>query len=483
MAATLFLLLFTSSLFIPSYTQNLQSEEPPFISVLIFQKGIDFLTNLLVTKAISSITPLRLPTIEKVAKIPFLGNVDFVLSNFTIYDIDVLSSFVKPGDSGITILASGTTCNLSTSWEYEFFSWVLPVEIADQGRASVQVEGLQVGLTLGLVNQNGTLKLSLMDYGCHVEDVNIKLDGGASWLYQGIIDALEGNIGAAVEDTITEKLGEGILKLDSLLQSLPKDIPVDDNASLNVTFVKDPLLSNSSIEFDINGLFTGRTNIPVSMDFLKSSQPSAFCPDPSKMLGISLDEAVFNSASALYYNAKFMQWIVDEIPDQNLLNTARWRFIIPNLYKNYPNDDMDLNISLSSPPIIRISEQAIDATVYADLIIDVLKGDEVIPVVCISLNIRGSGEVRISGNKLGGSVKLNDFSMSLKWSKIGNLHLYLVQPVMWTIIQTVFIPYANAHLGQGFPLPIIHGFTLKNVETIFSDSKIAVCGDVEFTDP
>ncbi|KAF2284848.1 hypothetical protein GH714_031201 [Hevea brasiliensis] len=404
------------------------------------------------------------------------------LSNITIYEIDVLSSFVKPGDTGIAIVASGATCNLSMSWYYQYSTWLLPVEIADRGNASVQVEGMQVGLTLGLENQNGTLKLSLMDCGCYVKDISIKLDGGASWLYQGMIDAFEGQIGAAVENAITKKLGGGILKLDSFLQALPKEVPVDDNASLNVTFVKDPSLSNSSIGFDISGLFTSRKKILVPANKYQSSQPSVFCKDSSKMLGISLDEAVFNSASALYYDAKFMQWIVDKIPDQYLLNTAGWRFIIPQLYRKYPNDDMNLNLSLSSPPIVKILENDIDATVYAELIIDVLEADLVIPVACISLDIYGSGSVKISGNTLGGSLKLKDFSMSLKWSHIGNLRLYLIQPVIWTLIQTVFLPYANVHLAQGFPLPIVHGFTLKNAEIICSRSKITVCSDVEFTE-
>lgn len=200
------------------------------------------------------------------------------------------------------------------------------------------------------------------------------------------------------------------------------------------------------------------------------------------MLGISLDEAVFNSASDLYYNAKFMQWIVSEIPDQSLLNTAGWRFIVPQLYKKYPNDDMNLNISLSSPPVIRISSNYIDATVYADLIIDVLEADDVIPVACISLVFHGSGSVKIVKNNLAGSLKLNDFSMQLKWSKIGNLRMFLIQPVMWTIIETVFLPYANSHLAKGFPLPIIHGFTLQNAEIVCSNANIEVCSDVAFTD-
>lgn len=48
-----------------------------------------------------------------------------------------------------------------------------------------KVEGVEVGLTLGLEILDGTLKLSLVDCGCLVKDINITLDGGASWLYQG----------------------------------------------------------------------------------------------------------------------------------------------------------------------------------------------------------------------------------------------------------------------------------------------------------
>lgn len=48
-----------------------------------------------------------------------------------------------------------------------------------------KVHGMEVGLTLGLANNEGTLELSLLECGCHVHDISIKLDGGASWLYQG----------------------------------------------------------------------------------------------------------------------------------------------------------------------------------------------------------------------------------------------------------------------------------------------------------
>lgn len=93
--------------------------------------------------------------------------------------------------------------------------------------------------------------------------------------------------------------------------------------------------------------------------------------------------------------ADFMQWVVDKIPDQSLLNTAGWRFIIPQLYRKYPNDDMNLNISLSSAPAIAISEHGFDATIFADLIIDVLEAGQTIPVACISLVRLGYIKIRM----------------------------------------------------------------------------------------
>ncbi|KAI4305721.1 hypothetical protein L6164_029069 [Bauhinia variegata] len=137
MASFVYLLLLVSFL-VPGYAQ-IQSSDQAYISLLISQRGLDFVKDLLINKAISSIVPLELPNIEKSAKIPVVGNVHMVLSNITIYEIHVVSSYVKPGDTGISIVASGTTCNLSMNWHYSYSTWIVPIEISDSGSASVQV--------------------------------------------------------------------------------------------------------------------------------------------------------------------------------------------------------------------------------------------------------------------------------------------------------------------------------------------------------
>lgn len=461
-----------------SSSAHVVSGEEGYVSIEISNKGLDFVKDLLIEKAETSLVPLELPSIEKNVKIPVIGKVYMEISNVTLYRVHVTSSTVKTGDTGILIDVAGATANLTLHWRYSYSTWLLPISISDEGEAEIQVEGMEIGLSLDLKNQQGSLKLSLLDCGCYVNDLSIHLSGGASWLYQGLVDAFEDQIASAVENAVSKKLLDAIQKLDPLLQSLPKEVTVNNIAALNVTIIGDPKLSSSSLELEINGLFSLKDEPAVSKLQHENVQVPFSCSGPARMVGISLHENVLESASAVYFEANKMHWIVDNIPDQNLMNTAGWKFIIPQLYKKYPNDDLNLNISVYSNPILRIDERQIDTTIPLKVIIDVLDDGQVVPVACISVVISAAAYPEISQNALAGSMRLNEFTMSQDWSKIGNLHMHLVQPVIWTLLKTVVLPYINLKLSEGFPIPIFHGYALQNAELLFTDSRMIICSDV-----
>ncbi|TYI36500.1 hypothetical protein ES332_A03G146100v1 [Gossypium tomentosum] len=92
-----------------------------------------------------------------------------------------------------------------------------------------------------------------------------------------IIDAFRGKIMSEVEDAIIKKIKEGIIKLDSLLQSLPKQLQVNSIVALNVTFMDDPLFTNSSVELEINGLFNRADEISVSNYYSKRARNFLSC--------------------------------------------------------------------------------------------------------------------------------------------------------------------------------------------------------------
>ncbi|MQM01979.1 hypothetical protein Taro_034739 [Colocasia esculenta] len=337
---------------------------------------------------------------------------------------------------------------------------------------------MEIRLTMSLENRGGGLKLIMKDCSCSMKDIFITVEGGASWLYQGLVDAFEDQIRSAVEAAIKKKISEGISKIDSSLQNIPKEIRVDDIVSLNVSVVDDPRLGKSSIEFDIDGLFFARNQVLISSFLQNKSRPSISCNGSLKMLGMSFDEEVFTSASVVFFEAGQLHWVVDEVPDRHLLNTAGWRFIIPQLYKKYPNDDMKLNVSVTSAPILRISRKNIVVSILSDIIVNVLDGNKMIPVACIATVVTASGVPEISGNNLAGRLALEDFTLNLKWSTVGAFHMNLIQGVMRVFLNNVFIPHLNSHLRKGFPVPIIHGFTLKNATILSYDSRIVVCTDI-----
>lgn len=93
--------------------------------------------------------------------------------------------------------------------------------------------------------------------------------------------------------------------LDNLLQSLPKTVSLDSTAALNVSFVDNPVLSNSSIELEINGLFTGRNDVLVPQGYHRGSDISVSRGGLPKMIKLSIHENVFKSASEVYFAVSF----------------------------------------------------------------------------------------------------------------------------------------------------------------------------------
>ncbi|KAL0560747.1 hypothetical protein IC582_001160 [Cucumis melo] len=491
-------------LLLASASSSFNSSEEGFISMVVSQKGLNFIKDFLIEKAVSNIIPLHLPDMEKTVNIVLIGKVHLVLSEIIIGSFEVESSDIRIGETGVNIIVTKATANMSMKWRYTYNTWLF--EISDEGDASVQVDGMNIGLTVSLNQQNGTLELTLLECGCNVEAISIHLHGGASWLYQGVVDAFEGKIESTVEDNISKKLKEGVVKLDSSLQSFPQEIPIADIAALNVTFVGSPVLSSSSIEFKINGLFSpsykklvpsynqGETedssygksqheNVlnsasQVPFKYLHNeTQGSVYCKDSAKMIEISLHERVLNSASQVIFE-KYMHWIVDHIPDQHLLNTAAWKWVIPRLYQQYPDDDIVLNISASSPPILRLRDKDIAATIHVDMIINVQDTSEIIPVACISLEITASFSPKILEKNLVGHVTMEDFTLALKWSKIGHIRLYLIQKTLASLIKTVLVPFVDLYLLNGIALPSFHGLALEDAEMVFNSSKIIMCSDV-----
>jgi hypothetical protein len=62
--------------------------------------------------------------------------------------------------------------------------------------------------------------------------------------------------------------------------------------------------------------------------------------------------------------------------------------------------------------------------------------------------VSASGVVDASGNKVYGRVGLDNFSLALKWSKIGNFHMSLIQVVNLSNLCAFFSSLFDLFLGS-----------------------------------
>lgn len=131
-------IIFVIPLLLISSSTHVESGEDGYISFGISEKGLEFAKDLLINTAISSLIPLQLPKIEQNVQIPLVGKVRMVLSDIVIYQVNVPTSIVQPGEMGVTIVASGATANLSFEWSYSYSTWLF--EFSDSGVAYVQVD-------------------------------------------------------------------------------------------------------------------------------------------------------------------------------------------------------------------------------------------------------------------------------------------------------------------------------------------------------
>lgn len=65
------------------------------------------------------------------------------------------------------------------------------------------------------------------------------------------------------------------------------------------------MLRNSSVELEINGLFSASSDTKVPNYDHKGLQASTYCNTPAKMVKIAIHENVLNSAVLVYFNVSF----------------------------------------------------------------------------------------------------------------------------------------------------------------------------------
>ncbi len=191
---------------------------------------------------------------------------------------------------------------------------------------------------------------------------------------------------------------------------------------------------------------------------------------------------VFDAAGVMTYTIKPSD-IPPKFPFQ--LNTKYFQFIIPQLYQQYPDTDMQIDLSAANPPTTSTSASSSSSTIVADVnsVFSVISSNgTIIKVFGLELDLQMglNAQVSTSGSVISGAVTYQSLALQLKWSNVGSFDVKLVQTLMQAVIQYGVLPIVNAITQQGFPLPSVPGLTLDNPKILYNDGYLGVASNFTY---
>jgi hypothetical protein len=218
------------------------------------------------------------------------------------------------------------------------------------------------------------------------------------------------------EEQLNEQIQLGVENLNSFLIDLPQWVPVDETSALNFSVVSEPVYDSTSISIGLRGEFVSLKKVESAGNGIVRKPPHASltCSDDVKMVSIAISESVLNDGAGVYYSVRSMifnlrvkglstwwyrilscsffvaqldllNWLVDTMPEKEFLNTSKWRYIIPQLYRDYPNAELTFHFDVTSPPTILLTPDGIEGSAVADMMIEAVKDGDLVPVACITI--------------------------------------------------------------------------------------------------
>jgi lipopolysaccharide-binding protein len=355
----------------------------PGAALLVSQSGINEAQNIAIPILQSQLNKIAIPDLHSKVHVAVIGNIDIDITNIQLSGVTFQTSVKIVPSTGIAMTLSSLSATVNANWHYKEESWP---HIGDSGTVVASVSNTQTDLVLAITNSNGHPVVTLTQDDVSIGSMSVELHGGASWLYQVILDLFSGSIKSDIETAIKNGLATAInTQVATFLAKFPFVLPIDKNVEVDFTLSDDPLFTSALMSIFCKGELLALKN-PVEYPIPPPQLPA---PAADKMVRIFVTDYTFGSAASAYYQSGIMHVT---FTNKNLpanfpvsLNTTSWQYLLPNLYYKYPNMAMQIDVQVDQVPGIVINSTGVTSEVSGAMIISVINSQQqVIP--CVNLD-------------------------------------------------------------------------------------------------
>ncbi|XP_043842819.1 bactericidal permeability-increasing protein-like isoform X2 [Dromiciops gliroides] len=450
----------------------------PGIKAKMTLKGLDYGKQVGAEFLKSALLRLPIPDFKGSRAVPVVGHVKYTVTGLQVDTINLGESLVAFAPSSRLKLSMGPAeAQLNGHWS------VKASLIHDSGTLKLSVGDMMLAVLVEVGwDGAGRLVVSPAGCSCHIGHFGVTFHGGSSWLFKIFAGALEDSIRRELGSKLCEEIGNAVGALERVLQTIPESSHISPIADLNYSLVAAPLITNQSIELDLKGEFytqAGRKETPVP------PTPFSLWEQNDFMLLLGVSDFVANSAALVYYEAEALSWNLTQskIPKTFPihLNTESFKGFVPVLQKQFPDTPMALKIFARLPPSLQTQPGTLQFLLPGAVQAFVLpNGTSAVPVFLLHADTKASAQVFTSGKKIGASLKLTNFSLTLAHSDVGPFPVDKLETLLNIALKSAIVPRINRKLKEGFPLPTLHKTSFQDTLISIQKGFLVIATDVQY---
>ncbi|XP_077940636.1 bactericidal permeability-increasing protein [Gasterosteus aculeatus] len=447
--------------------------ENPGVQVILTDKGLQYGKHLGAGWIQEKLPLVTFPDING----RLLGSIYYTLSGVTITKCDLPEPSVEfyQEVNGVKTSVSGLSVAVTGRWTTQFGL------IHDGGSFNLALFNMDVTSEVALgKDDGGHLSVTSVHCNTRLQDVNMQFYGGASWMFNPLVDYFKGHIKSKIEAAICPAVDEYIANLEYHLQAMKVSFDVDENVTFDLPLISIPIVNASSMNLGLKGEFY---SVRPRIDPPFEAQPFTVEKQPGYMLSVGLSEFTLNSASFALHSAGLLQTIItDSMIPPNIpvhLNTSWMGPYVPQLPKMFPGLLMVLQIYAREVPMFSFQSGVVKLPIEGAVKAFAIQPNGTqIPLFKLHVDSQLGGKVWISDGRLKGSVAQDNFTLALASSEVGTFQTGALERAMKVGLSLGFVRL-NAELGKGAVLPRMKNAQLVNTVLGMEKGFVAIASDVQ----
>ncbi|KAM6981800.1 bactericidal permeability-increasing protein [Tautogolabrus adspersus] len=455
---------------------SLTCGENPAIQVILNNKGLQYGKHVGAGWIQEKMELITLPDISGEINI-HIGTVYYTLTGITITKCDFPEPDVEfyQDPTGLKTSFFGLSVAITGGWSTHFGI------IHDHGSFDMALFSIDVTSIVNLgKDPYGHLSVTSVSCDAQVGGLDVQFHGGASWIIQPFVKHFKGRIKSEIQGKICPTVEEYILNLESHLQAMNVSFDVNQDLTLDLPLTGLPVINASSLNLGLKGEFYSIKS-PAEPPF--KAQAFTMPEQQGYMLSMGLSEFTLNSASYEYFTAQLLNVLINDsmIPPSSpvRLNTSSFGQFIPQLPKLFPDLLMNLQVYAREVPLFSFLPGAVKLGFQGAVKAFAIQANKTqTPLFKLNVDTQVSGKVWIASGKLKGSLKMDNYSLTLAASEVGPFKTDALERC-GKMGEMFVLAKLNEKLGKGVDLPRMRQAQLVNTVLEVDEGFIAIFSDAQ----